>query len=103
MTLDQFLLKYRVFNSVWFTKNRLVCNDGFSISVQCGCHAYCIPKENNSDPAYYIAFELEFPNQSDDLIIDYAEEYDRPTKTIYAFVAREIVEELIAKHGGIKD
>lgn len=102
ITLDQFLVRYRVcVASVWQTKNRVVCNDGFSISVQCGYHAYSTPRKNFADPKHYTAFELGFPNQADDLITEYAEEPDKPTKTVYPYVSRKIVEKLISKHGGI--
>ena len=46
-------------------------------------------------------FELGFPTKSDDLILEYAEDRNKPTKTIYPFVPIEVVIELINKHGGI--
>lgn len=78
---------------------RLMCADGFSVSVQASEYHYCTPRINGADK--YETVELGFPNLEDSLITDYAEEDDRPTETVYAFVPVHIVCELVEKHGGI--
>lgn len=103
MTLDQFLSKYRIFQFVWKTQKHLVCNDGFSVSVQCGSHVYSKPKRDNSKPSYYSAFELGFPSEKDDLLLKHAKVLEHSEHSIYCYVPREVVEELIAKHGGIRE
>ena len=34
--------------------------------------------------------------------MEYVEDYDNPTYTVYAYVPVEVVQEVIEKHGGIK-
>ena len=38
---------------------------------------------------------------AEELLMPYAEEPGKPTKTIYAFVPVSVVEKVIAKHGGV--
>lgn len=80
---------------------RIVCNDGFSISVQGSANHYCSPRENLIDKAY-AEVELGFPSVADDLIAYYAEDDEDLTDTVYGLVPIDTVEELIEKHGGIK-
>jgi hypothetical protein len=47
--------------------------------------------------------EIGFPSEKEDLIMEYAESPDRPTRTVYSFVPHEVVHEVIMKHGGKKD
>lgn len=77
----------------------IVCVDGFTISVQAGFGMYSIPRINGADE--YTKVELGFPSEADELIMDYAEDPDDPTETVYGYVPIEIVNELIEKHGGI--
>ncbi len=75
---------------------RVYCNDGFSISIQAGDGLYCSPR-NNKGP--YSELELGNPSHPDELIIGYAEDPDRPTHTVYAYVPSTVVWDLLAKHG----
>lgn len=77
---------------------RIVCNDGFSISVQANTFSYCIPHDNKAWP--YSKVELGFPSAIDDLIEDFSDE-PGTTETVYPYVPIEIVNQLIEKHGGI--
>jgi hypothetical protein len=78
----------------------VVCNDGFSVSIQGSERNYCEPK-NNTGP--YVSVELGFPNAPEQLIIGYAEDADQPTDTVYGWVPAGIVQALIIKHGGIAE
>ena len=78
---------------------RLVCNDGFSISVQASKFHYCSPRLDGAQD--YEKVELGYPSNEDELINDYAED-DNYTRTVYRYVPIEVVEKLIEKHGGIK-
>jgi hypothetical protein len=80
--------------------DHIECNDGFTISVQASQYHYCKPRRDNAYP--YTHFELGYPYDSDDLILEYAEDKDFPTLTVYGNVPLEIVKALIDKHGGIK-
>ena len=109
------------------TRPRIVCQDGYSVSVQASEYAYCTPrytqfqaedgwhvingdywfsdKERNFRTDNYIpyeAVELGYPSEEDELINEYAEgeEY---TNTVYGYVPVKVVEKLIEKHGGFKE
>lgn len=77
---------------------RVYCKDGFSISIQANCHAYCTPRVN--DLVEYEKVELGFPNKIDELIEPYSEDPGR-TGTVYGYVPVELVEQLLELHGGI--
>jgi len=81
------------------TKRPIVCSDGFTMSVQASSAHYCSPREDNG-PHY--AFEVGFPTEEEALLIRYAEDPDNPTETVYAWVPAEVIDAVIAKHGGIK-
>jgi hypothetical protein len=76
---------------------RIVCRDGFSLSVQATHGAYCSPRRNLG-PWYEV--EVGFPSAQPEIIMDYAEQPEIPTQTVYGYVPIEAVEELIALHGG---
>ena len=76
----------------------VVCADGYKVSIQAGRGLYSCPRENVLE---YMAVELGFPNMSDELIMEYAEDPDEPTGTVYGYVPVDIVQQLMDKHGGI--
>lgn len=106
---------------------RIVCNDGYSVSVQASEHMYCEPcyTQWKSEDGWHVvngdylwssntprnfrtdhftpyeSVELGYPSEADDLIYDYAEDNDY-TSTVYGCVPVDIVEQLIEKHGGFK-
>ena len=77
----------------------VVCKDGFTMSVQAGETQYCHPRETGADK--YTEVEIGFPNRPEDLLLEFAEDSDRPTETVYAFVPASLVTLVIAKHGGM--
>lgn len=78
---------------------RIECEDGFSISVQASHGSYCSPR-TNIGPWYQV--ECGFPSDIPTEIMHYAEQPEEPTETVYGYVPIELVEELIAAHGGMK-
>ena len=69
------------------------CMDGFHMSVIDADEmplAYCDDK----------SVEIGFPSEKEELLMEYAESPDRPTRTVYSFVPHEVVHEVIMKHGG---
>ena len=76
----------------------VVCADGYKVSIQAGSGMYCVPRMNVLE---YEKVELGFPNMADELILEYAEDPDDPTRTVYGYVPVEIVQQLMDKHGGI--
>ena len=77
---------------------RVVCADGFTMSVQADDFTYCAPR-NNEGP--YTAVEVGFPSEYEELIIDWAEDDSSPTETVYGYVPIHIVSLVLAKHGGM--
>lgn len=75
------------------------CADRFEISVQASDGHYCSPRVGGD--VKYDKVELGFPNMEDSLIIEYAEDPEDPTRTVYGYVPISIVNKLIKKHGGI--
>ena len=86
----------------WPCVERLHCNDGFSMSVQAHDGAYCSPRVNSTSTDYYFEVEVGFPSDREELLMEYVEDYDNPTNTVYGYVPVEVVQEVIEKHGGIK-
>ena len=76
---------------------RVVCKDGFVMSVQASSYHYSQPKDLVDE---YLEFEIGFPNQEEPLIMSYCEDTDKPCDTVYGYVPTEIVEQVIDKHGG---
>lgn len=114
MTVKDFMKNYRAvtemthpFSQVYgdgimsIMRPRIVCNDGFSVSVQGSVNHYCSPRLNLLYESYE-EVELGYPSVADKLIIDYAEDMEDPTQTVYPYVPIDIVETLVEKHGGIK-
>jgi len=82
---------------------RVVCEDGFSISIQAGAHKYCEPRRRALDPYMigYKSVELGYPNRPCAFIVDYAEDPEDLTGTVYGYVPASVVRKIIAAHGGI--
>lgn len=76
------------------------CADGFMISVQASSMHCCEPRRIKAWP--YSEVELGFPSELDELIADYANKPDT-TETVFAYVPIDIVNQLVEKHGGIKE
>lgn len=80
---------------------RIVCEDGFEVSIQAGSSVYSIPRENGREK--YAAFELGYPSEKDPILLPYAEDERNLLGTVYPFVPVEEVNEMIVNHGGIVD
>lgn len=78
--------------------NRIVCSDGFSLSVQASKMHYCTPR---NDIGPYTEVEVGFPSIKIEEFMPYAEDWDFPTETVYARVPVEIVLQVINSHGGV--
>lgn len=84
----------------FYTRPRIHCKDGFIFSVQGSDGHYCSPRTNSKE---FSAMEIGYPNQVEELILDFAEDRDNPTETVYGYVDVEIIQEVIDKHGGIDE
>lgn len=78
---------------------RIICADGFSMSVQGHYGAYSYPRDDFAEG--YSEVEVGFPSALEELLMPYAELPETPTETVYGFVPVELVETVIEKHGGL--
>ena len=115
MKINEFIkknLKVKVLNDDPLMKHimtssrlpHIVCEDGFSMSVQVGYSLYSTPKKVAKR---YSAVEIGFPSEPEELIKEYAEfaPFDEDTTdytdTVYPYVPVKIVDKVLKKHGGI--
>jgi hypothetical protein len=77
---------------------RIICNDGFSMSVQASSGHYCRPRKTQEQ---YESMEIGFPSEDEPLIFYYAEIKNDWTDTVYPVVPNNVIQEVIEKHGGI--
>ena len=85
---------------------KIVCSDGFEMSVQVGSSLYSTPKKVAKR---YSAVEIGFPSEYEPLIEEYAETFYKEdgeditdyTDTVYPYVPVRIVDKVLKKHGGI--
>jgi len=68
------------------------------MSVQANIGAYCEPR-NNIGP--YTEVEVGYPSKHESLLLPYAEDPNKPTDTIYTWVPKSVVINVIARHGGM--
>ena len=82
----------------------VICNDDFSFSAQASETHYSQPKGLADE---YEKIEIGYPSYDDPIISEYREDFgweDSPmTNAVYGYVPVEIVDKLIAAHGGINE
>lgn len=78
---------------------KVVCSDGFSISIQANQYAYCSPR---SDYGPYRMVECGFPSATPGPeLMEYADTPEDPTGTIYGYVPVEVVKRELKSHGDV--
>lgn len=82
----------------WKPLPRLMCGDGFTISIQANGFAYCLPRKWEGP---YTHVECGFPSSEESDLMEYAEDPSDPTGTVYGYVPVEIVKSVLKKHGGV--
>ena len=78
---------------------KIVCKDGFEMSVQASRTHYCSPRMDNAEK--YTDVEVGFPSDLEPLLMEWAEDPDYPTGTVYGYVPAPVVLLVCVKHGGI--
>ena len=80
--------------------DRIVCKDGFSISVQASAFHYSEPRANSAP--YYTEVECGFPSKPCPSMSKYRERL-RPRQThrdsVFGWVPVKVVERIITRHG----
>ena len=97
MTINEYLKTFP-WNGDMRHAKRVVCADGFSMSVQASAYHYCSPRISN-EPEYF-SCEIGFPSERVEALMKYAEDADRPTDTVYGWVPVALIDQIIAEHGG---
>lgn len=102
MTTNEFLRK--TFSKTIFGTAALrpeaVCADGFTLSIQASSMHYCIPSDDLQS-GDYSKVKLGYLSEEVEEFLPFAENEDRPLATVYGYVPVEIVDAVLAKHGGI--
>ena len=80
-------------------REKIICADGFEMSVQASETHYCTPRENHAER--YEAVEVGYPMPVEDLLMPYCEDPDKPCETVYGYVPVATVSIILAKHGGV--
>jgi hypothetical protein len=94
ITLTEFMIRCGTVRH----RPKIVCMDGFKMSVQGNEMAYSIPRKTGPQ---FSAMEIGFPSEPEDLIITYADNPADPTGTVYGYIPMKLIEQVVLKHGGI--
>lgn len=76
----------------------ILCADGLRLSVQASFTHYCAPRDSVGP---WTHVEVGYPSQSVPELLEYADEPDYPTGTVYGYVPVAVIEEIVEKHGGL--
>lgn len=98
--------------TTWMNENRrqgmnnrqcrgLVLADGTTMSVQASSSHYCSPRVDLGSYSLYDEFEIGFPSVMINEIMPWVEDEERPTDTVYAYVPKTVIEQLILARGGV--
>jgi len=97
------LMSTRAYYTPWGMRldkaKAIVCSDGTTMSVQVGPGLYCAPRDV-CGPWHQV--EVGFPSKALPEIMDFAEDGDAPTKTVYGYVPIEILAAAVDACGGLK-
>lgn len=80
---------------------KVICADGFTMSVQASSSHYCSPRDNEGP---YVSVEIGFPSERVEEFMDYIDgnrDDTDPTDTVYGWVPVHVVVEVIDQHGGL--
>lgn len=77
---------------------RMVCASGLKMSVQASRTHYCLPRDNAGP---WVEVEVGFPSERVESLMEYAEDPDSPTGTVYAGVPVDVVEAIVDANGGL--
>jgi hypothetical protein len=79
---------------------RVTCANGLSLSIQASETAYSTPRRN-VEATSYTAFEIGFPSESIEKLLEYAEDRGNPTNTVYPYVPYKLIQTILEDNGGI--
>ena len=80
-------------------RKKIVCQDGFTMSVQASRTHYSHPRADFTP--HYSEYEVGYPSEAEELLLPYAEDPEKPTDTVYGYVPDDVINQVIDKHWGI--
>ena len=96
--LNTYMAENRIGKDKFALVKKIECADGFSVSAQANEINYCSPRE--SFLTDYSLVELGYPSDyMGDEFVEYCEDKENTTNTVYSYVPVELVEALIDSHG----
>jgi hypothetical protein len=79
----------------WF-RARFELDNGMSVSIQASEGHYSAPRISGLDATEYTQFELGYPDFCPpDYILEYAEDKDDTTETVYPYVPYELIQKML--------
>jgi hypothetical protein len=97
MTLDDFIRNtYK--DDEYLMRPAIICKDGFKMSVQGSSFHYCSPRKASDS---YYEMEIGYPTAEEIELLEYAEDKNALTNTVYGYVPTSLIQSVIEKHGGI--
>ena len=80
----------------------MIMKDGLGMSVQASEYHYCCPRRNlEIGIEDYFEYEVGFPTEKVPQFMEFAENPEEPTSTVYGYVPLDVIQEVICLHGGI--
>lgn len=99
LMIDPTKRKNRNFSEILDNVPKVICADGFEMSVQASEGHYCSPRDNIGP---YTSVEIGYPSERVEEFMHYidGDENADPTQTVYGWVPLETVVQIIESHGG---
>lgn len=103
MEFTEWMNIHKPTDSVRLTE-RLEMRSGLSVSVQASSAHYCYPREDLPSYSDYFEFEMGFPSEElPSEFTHYAEDRERLKETVYGYVPKGLIEDLVRDNGGVKE
>lgn len=83
---------------------RIICADGFAMSVQASSYNYCLPREDGIQHTHLEGGFPSSPPLDPELLAARENSYEEggdPCDTVYPYIPREVFEREFELHGGI--
>lgn len=79
----------------------LTLKDGTTFSIQASRSHYCTPRKTIRDYKAYTHFEIGFPSVKIKELLEFAEDIENPTDTVYGYVPKNIIDKIVKSRGGV--
>lgn len=79
----------------------LTLKDGTKLSIQASHAHCCTPRKTIRDYKAYTHFEIGFPSVKIQSLMEFAEDQEKPTDTVYGYVPKSIIDKIVRVRGGV--